>query len=193
MRFRFENVPEGQTDALEAKGWQEAPALDPRMVQSYGLIAAFGGMLLVGILLRGTFRPTTTWAAVLILVTTVPLHELVHALSTPAWGLSERTVIGVQRGTGLLLPYMYYDGEQPLRRMLLTGLAPVLVLTLIPLVFLSIMPVSGPMRANLGFLAFLNIAVSGGDLVTFLWISTHLPAKVTVRRNGWGLLWKYSE
>lgn len=193
MRFRFENVPEGQTDSLEADGWQEVPVLDPRMVQSYGLIAAFGGMLLVDILLRGIIRPATTWAAVLILVFTVPLHELVHALSTPAWGLSERTVIGVQRGKGLMLPYMYYDGEQPLRRMLLTGLAPVLVLTVLPLVFLFIIPVSGSLRSNLGFLALFNVAVSGGDLVNFVWISTHLPTKVTVRRNGWGLLWKYSE
>lgn len=193
MRFRFENVPEGQTDLLDTKGWQEVPALDLLMIQNYGLIAAFGGMLLVGILLRGIFRPTGTLAAVLILVFTIPLHELVHALSTPAWGLSDRTVIGIQRDKGLLLPYMYYDGEQPLRRMLLTGLAPVLVLTVLPLVFLSILPVSGPLRANLGFLAFFNVAVSGGDLVNFLWISTHLPAKVTVRHNGWGLLWKYLE
>jgi hypothetical protein len=190
MRFHFGNAPEGQAPALLAEGWREIPALGARHAQNYGLLTAIAGMLLVGILLGGAFRPSHIWTAILVLLFTVPVHELIHALTTPAWGLSDRTVIGFQRGKGLLLPYMYYDGSQPSWRMLLTGLSPILLLTGLPVILILCAPFNKSLRADLGFLAFFNVAVSGGDLVTFFWISAHLPLRATVKGNGWGLLWK---
>jgi hypothetical protein len=96
----------------------------------------------------------------------------------------------LQRGKGLMLPYMYFDGSQPVWHMLLTGLAPVMLLTVLPVIFILFAPLNAATRANLGFLAFFNMATSGGDLVNFGWIITHLPLHATVKGNGWGLLWK---
>lgn len=188
MRFHYGNAPE--SPAPEAEGWQPMPALGAKRVQNYGLLAACAGVLLVGLLLRGLPRPSTLWMALVLMIVTVPLHELVHALSTPALGFSDQTLIGIQGGKGLLLPYMVYDGIQPVWRMLLTGLAPFLFLTLLPALFLLASPGSSALRADLGFLAFYNMALSGGDLVNIFWISAHLPMRASVRRQGWGLLWK---
>jgi hypothetical protein len=45
-------------------------------------------------------------------VIALPLHELVHAVTTPTLGLPDSTIIGFQRDKGLILPYMYYDESQ---------------------------------------------------------------------------------
>jgi len=190
MRVYFGNAPEGQVPSPVADGWRQTPGLGAKRVQNYGLLASIAGMLLVGVLLQGEFRPGSLWTAFLVMVVNIPLHELVHALTTPAWGLSDRTVIGFQRSKSLLMPYMVYDGSQPLWHMLLTGLAPVLLLTGLPVVLILFTPLSGALRSDLGFLAFFNIAISGGDLVNCFWIITHLPLHATVQGYGWGLLWK---
>ncbi len=190
MRFQSGNLPEKQATKLIADGWQQAPALTAKQIQNYGLFIACAGMLLIAVLLRGAFRPSSVWSALLIMVLAVPLHELIHALSTPSLGLSDRTVIGFQSGKGLFMPYMYYDGTQPLWHMLLTGLTPVLFLTVLPILLAVFAPLNEPLRANLGFLAFFNIAISGGDLVNFFWTLTHLPFNATVQLSGWSLLWK---
>lgn len=190
MRFKIGDPPVEQRLTPKVKGWQEMSALGAKAVQTYGLIVSCVGMLFVGVVLRWAIHPSSIWATILILVTILPLHELVHALTTPAWGLSDRTVIGFHRGKGLMLPYMYFDGVQPLWRMLLTGLTPVLLLTVLPVMIIHFAPLRAAVRADLGFLAFFNVGISGGDLVMFYWLITHLPLQATVKGNGWDLLWR---
>jgi hypothetical protein len=192
MKFIFGNPPVVQSLPQMNQGWRQFPALEAKRIQNYGLIAACVGMLLVAVLLRGAIRPSRLWIAILILVIALPLHELVHALTTPAWGFTAHTIIGLQGGKGLLLPYMYYDVSQPLVRMLLTGLAPLVLLTALPVILILFAPLSAGPRADLGFLAFFNVATSGGDLVNLYWLVAHLPLHATVQGNGWSLLWKDS-
>ena len=190
MRIIIGNPPVEQRLVPKVEGWQETSTLGAKAVQTYGLIVSCVGMLLVGFLLSWAIHPGSIWTTVIILVTILPLHELVHALTTPSWGLSDRTIIGFQRGKGLMLPYMYFDGIQPLWWMLLTGLAPIVLLTVLPVIFIQLSPLSSAFRTDLGFLAFFNAAISGGDLVIFFWLITHLPLQAMVKGNGWGLLWK---
>jgi len=42
----------------------------------------------------------------------------------------------------------------------------------------------------LGFLAFFNVAISGGDLVALVCLSIHLPLQARVRQYGRKLYWK---
>jgi hypothetical protein len=190
MRFNFGNAPEGQTRTLVKEGWQSIPSLGAKRVQNYGLLVACVNMLIVSLLLHGEIRSSSIWTTLLIVVFATPLHELVHALTTPGWGRSDQTVIGLQRSMGLLLPYMVYDGSQRLLRMLITGLAPLLVLTVLPVSMLLFTPLNGQLRADLAFLAFFNVAISGGDLVNIFWLVTRLPLHATVQNDGWELLWK---
>jgi hypothetical protein len=173
MRIHFGSVPETQMQPQD--GWQPLPDLGAKRLQNFGLLASCIGIVLVGLLLRGGFRPNSTWAALLILVFTVPLHEMIHALATPKWGMSDQTVFGLQRSKGLLFPYMYYDGSLPLRHMLFIGIAPLLLLTVLPILLILFAPLPPAARADLGFLAFFNTGISGGDLVNFLWILRHAP------------------
>lgn len=188
MKFIFGDPPLDPRQAPDA-GWRELPSIGAKRIQSAGLLVSCVGMVLVGLLLRGAVSPGSLWTAILILILTVPVHELIHAVTTPGLGFTDRTVIGIQGGKGLLLPYMYYDGSQPAWRMLLTGIAPVLLLSGLPLLVLQVVSVPEAARADLGFLAFFNAAISGGDLVNFLWISTRVPLHGVVKGNGWKLLY----
>lgn len=188
MRLIFGNPPVNPIPAKE--GWRKMPNLGMKAVQLYGLIVSCVGIVLVAVLLHGIPRPSSLWAAALVLVTVLPIHELLHAFTTPGWGRSKRTILGIQSGKNLLLPYAYFDGEQRAWRMLLTGFAPLLVLTALPVAVILLTPLSAAEAANLGFLAFFNMAISGGDLLTVGWILAHLPLRSTVQGNGWALIWK---
>lgn len=187
MRLDFSGKHPVQAIPAGLAGWQEVPAPGAKQIQMYGLAASGLGMLLVGILLNGNFAPRGLLPTLLILALTMPVHELIHALSTPNWGLSPQTVIGVQKRKGLFMPYVLYDGEQPLWRFLLTGLTPTILLTVLPLILSGLAPLDPAVRAGLGFLAFFNVAVSGGDLFLFTWLITHLHLRSQVRQKGWTL------
>jgi hypothetical protein len=189
MRFNFgDNNLQTFQPAIE--GWQEAASLGKKQVQNYGLVASCLGALLVGVLLHGEFVPRGFLLTLLILVFTVPVHELVHALFTPNWGLSSKTIFGVQNGKGLFMPYVYYDDEQPLWHFLLTGLAPTIVLTVLPIMVILITPLSHITRAGLGFLSLYNAGIAGGDWVLLVWFSTRLDLRSYVRQKEWKLYWK---
>ena len=84
MRFYFGNATEKQIPITQIEGWRQIPALGAKHVQNYGLLASCAGMLLVAILLGGAVRPNSIWAGILVLIFTVPIHELIHVLTTPA-------------------------------------------------------------------------------------------------------------
>ncbi len=193
MRLYLGTVPVDQKPSPLGEGWQLCPALDAKRVQNYGLLAAGAGVLLVDILLRGVITLSSLWSALLIVVLTVPVHELIHALATPGWGLTDRTAIGLQRDKGLLLPYTYYDGILPLWRFMFTGMAPLLLLTILPLVLILSVPFDNSLRTSLAFLALFNMAISGGDLVISIWSLFRLPMRSLVRQHGWSLVWKTGE
>ena len=190
MRFNFADNINSQPFLPAMEGWQEAPSPGKKQVQGYGFVASCLGVLLVGVLLHGEFVPSGCLLTLLILVFTVPVHELIHALFTPNWGLSTKTIFGVQKSKGLFMPYVYYDDEQPLWHFLLTGLAPTIVLSVLPILIIMFAPLSHIYRAALGFLSLFNAGIAGGDWFLLVWFSTHLDVRSYVRQHEWKLYWK---
>jgi hypothetical protein len=190
MRFNFGDNNNLQTSLPAIEGWQEAPSLAKKQVQNYGFIASCLGALLVGVLLQGEFVPRGFLPTLLVLVFTVPVHELVHAVFTPNWGLSSKTIFGVQNSKGLFMPYVYYDDEQPLWHFLLTGSAPTILLTVLPILVILVAPLNQIYRAGLGFLALFNAGIAGGDWVLLVWFSTRLDLRSYVCQKEWKLYWK---
>jgi hypothetical protein len=190
MRISFDTASVLQTFPPSMEGWREAPAPGEKQVQSYGLVASCLGMFLVGSLLHGAFVPSGLLPTLLLPVVTLLLHEFIHALSTPNWGLSTKTIIGLKKSKGLLMPYVYYDGGQSLWRFLWTGLAPTIFLTVLPIMVIKFVPLDASYHAGLGFVSLFNMGISGGDLVICIWLATHLDLRSSVRQNGWNLYWK---
>ncbi len=78
MRFTFYDDNNLQTHPREMKGWQESPAPGKKRVQYYGLVVSCLGMLLVSSLLNGEIVPRVFLPTLLILLLTMPMHELIH-------------------------------------------------------------------------------------------------------------------
>jgi hypothetical protein len=190
MRFTFKNATALQPFPSVLEGWKEIPLLGEKKIQSYGFVVSCIGMLIVSMILDGTFVPHGFWSTLLPLVGTIPIHELIHAVSTPGWGLSSKTIVGIQKSKALFMPYVYYDGEQSLWQFLLTGLAPTIFLTVLPISAIKFMSLDAPYQDVLGFLSFFNMGISGGDLVIVMWLATQLDRRSSVRQHGWKLHWK---
>lgn len=190
MRFKIDKIPYAHRNLEIDTSWQAAPTLGEMRIQSLGLAVSCVGMLLVGVIVQGQFIPKGLLVTLSILLLTVPVHELLHALSTPEWGLSPKTIFGFRQYRGLWTPYVSFEGDQPFWRFLLTGLAPTIFLTCLPLILVVSFPLADPYRAWLGFLAFFNIAISGGDLVLVFWFLKSLPWRTEIRQMDWKLYWK---
>ena len=100
MRLNLADAGKSHVRPPALEDWHESPTLSKKQAQGYGLLVSCLGMVLVSLLLHGAIVPSGILSTVLILALALPLHELVHALSTPGWGLTARTVIGVQKGKG---------------------------------------------------------------------------------------------
>lgn len=190
MRFTLKNATALQPFPSVLEGWKEIPSPGEKKFQSYGFVVSCLGMLMVSMILDGTFVPHGFWPTLLPLVLTIPVHELMHALSTPGWGLSSKTIVGIQKSKALFMPYVYYDGEQTLWQFLLTGLAPTIFLTVLPIVAMKFALLEAPYRDVLGFISFFNMGISGGDLVVVMWLATQMDRHSPVRQHGWKLYWK---
>lgn len=190
MRFTLRDTSALHSLPSALEGWKETLSLGEKKIQSYGFVVSCLGMLLISIVLKGAFVPHGFWPTLLPLVLTIPMHELIHALSTPGWGLSPKTIFGIQKSKGLFMPYVSYDGEQTLWQFLLTGLAPTIFLTVLPILAIKFMSLASLYRDGLGFLSFFNMGISGGDLVIVMWLATQLNRRSSVRQHGWKLYWK---
>ncbi len=188
MRFTRGDVPTECTTTSAISGWRQVAGLNANDAQKYGFVVGCIGIVCVAVLLRGMPTGSSAFSVLTILVCAVPLHELVHAFATPGWGLTDHTVIAIQRGRFLILPYSHFDGSLPMWRMVLCGLAPALLLTGFPLAVIMVANPGGALRADLGFLASFNIAISGGDLASTFWTSLRVPMRAIVQRKGWGPL-----
>jgi hypothetical protein len=115
----------------------------------------------------------------------IVVHELLHALACPRLGLTRSTVVGVWPSR--LMPYAGSMDAMPCWRHLLMALAPIAVLSVLPLMIASLYQ---PTPSYLAIVSTLNAFVSGGDLMICLVISSQVPLRGMVRNQGWSTWWR---
>lgn len=195
MKFHYGEVPQEQDFAPEAEGWAAVPELSANKKQVGGfpmlLLLLLGTTTVVRLISPNGFYPPNLWIGLLVLLLTPLVHELVHALFTPGLGLTEKTVVGAwpQR----LQVYAYYSEALSLRRFSVVELAPLLVLTVLPVLLIVLLGQMGSdagLLSTLGFVAFINAALSYSDITSLLGVRRGIPASASVRFNGAQLFWK---
>lgn len=165
--------------AALALGWSKWFSLDTPLVQID--VTAFGpagalvplGILLLGILSFGGL---------------IALHEVVHVLGGPRFGLSSATVIGVWPSR--CLPYADYQGPLPCWRFMLVAAAPFIVLSLTPLVLAH---VAGCVSRFSMMLTIANALVSGGDAILCFVVLAQVPLDGVVQSKQWAIWWRPAE
>ena len=206
MRFHYGAIPEVDDFQPESEGWRAIREPNPILLQvmavpaALALVLAWMLLIFLFLMLRGTsFEfPTSNISFTLSLVTfllilllIIPLHELLHALSHPGWGLSAKTIIGMWISRGLF--YAHYEGVMSRNRFLLISVTPCLVLGVLPAVVWGIFPGgwwSADMSQNLLFLSLTGTLAASGDFVGAVLMYLQIPNSAIIRNKGWRTYWK---
>jgi hypothetical protein len=197
VRFRLGAVPSDPEFRPEVTGWRSIREPGPVAIQLIALPVAGALLLLVGGLLA-VAAPDTALAgdllvALVLLALVAPLHEMGHALLTPRFGTTAHTLIGFWPAK--LLFYACYDAPLSRGRHILVSVAPLLLLSALPVGLLALgaaREIAAETRSALAFLGFVNAAASAGDAVGVTLILAQVPSSAEVRFNGWRTYWRES-
>ncbi len=197
MRIHLGDIPNTPAGPPDAEGLH--PIRGPRPSLGY-LLAGLAGLFLLAAILGLIFfltfvvlpapvPPTaqaapapvqlpTPWAAIILtLLLSIPLHELLHLLWHPGWGLSASSVLVLWPAK--LRFGVYYEGDMSRTRWLLMRLAPLAILSLLPAVLLTAcpdMPLGHAARTAVEVLTTVNGVGSGGDVLAMLLVLFQVPA-----------------
>lgn len=200
MRFHCGAIPEDNRFDPEEGGWKRVREPGPIGIQILALpalVVILAGLawLIFQVFPRGSGAPSfigftrSTWLALLLFI---PVHELIHALCHPKWGLSPNTLIGLWPSR--LLFYAYYHGQVERNRLLVAFAMPFIILSLLPIALLAVLkyffPVV-PLATTLAVLSFVNGAAASGDVIGFCLVLFQIPSRAIVRNKGWKSYWRY--
>ncbi|MBA4192727.1 MAG: hypothetical protein C0467_32580 [Planctomycetaceae bacterium] len=163
--------------ALILLGWRQHLPSDTSSVQidlapfgSWGAVAVPAILLLVG--------------AVFFLAR-IAMHELIHAIACPGFGLSDAAVLGVWPSR--LIPYADYQGPMPCWRGTIVAIAPFTILSLLPLAMAS----SGASVPTFCVVvSVVNALVCGGDALIGFMVLSQVPLRAVVQNKQWGMWWR---
>lgn len=121
----------------------------------------------------------------LVFIVLIALHERLHALLHPGWGISSHTQYGfVPDG---LIFYAHYDASVTRNRCVAILVAPFIGLTIMPLLIATFWP---PIASMAGFIAVLNAAFSALDLFNAGLVWRRIPSDAEISNQGWNSYWR---
>jgi hypothetical protein len=160
-------------------------------------VAAIPIMILGGMTVALAFRGLTPVtldgysapkAILLFILFILPVHEMAHAFLHPGGGATDRTTIGVWPGR--LLFFAHYDGPMSRNRFLAIFAAPLLLLSVAPLIIASVFEVQW---WALGVVSFLNTVAASGDIIGIILLAAQVPRDAVVQNKGWRSYWRLAE
>ncbi|WP_201315135.1 DUF3267 domain-containing protein [Dyella sp. EPa41] len=117
-----------------------------------------------------------------LLISIIFLHEIVHVMTHPKFGLSSQSIIGILPKS--FMAYSAYLGEQSRNRIIVSALAPFVALTIIPFLLSSLF--SRETAPYLAGLSILNGMGSAGDLIILHRILRHTPGNAIFHGEYYG-------
>ena len=194
MRLVYGPIPPSRVLNPLAAGWTPLREWTPGRLSVIATLAALPIVSAAVMLLldhraemREDFRtrPLAGGMFVAALVLMVPIHELMHAL---AYGRGVRTphlILGVWPSRGLCCAL--YDSPVPRDRVLVMLAAPLVVLSVLPLVCLPWLDDS--MRLLVVTFCMFHAGTCGGDLIVFSRFISQIPRMAVVHNYGWQTFW----
>ncbi len=192
MKFRFGAMPEDPEFEPESEGWVSVREPGPVKL----LLITIPLVVFVGLLFQLTFwlagvdvSPLSNIKnapiAFAIILGVVPIHELLHLVCFPGFGLGEKSIVGFW--PKMFVPYVYYDGVLPRNRFMLICACPAIVLSAIPVLVSFIKP---NIPVIIVAVSYLNCLVCGVDLVSIFLVLKQVPSDAVVRLNGFRGYWR---
>jgi len=192
MRFILGAMPQDPEFDPKNQGWTSLREPGPGKIQLIAIVMA----VFVGLLLQLLFWLAGANVSPLqnirnvpiglgIMLGIIPIHELLHLLCFPCFGISENSIIGFW--LRMFGAYVYYDGELSRNRAILISACPFMVLSIIPLLGSFVM-------LNISMLvvavSYLNGLLCGADLISIFLLVKQVPSGAVVRNNGLHSYWR---
>lgn len=192
MKFVLGKMPESDEFDLWCDGWTP--------LREYGLIKSqlyALPLLLLMILLTYIFYEinhininNSFTIFVLLFVIIIPIHELIHGFFLPKSLLSNSVYFGFHLKT--LAFYVHYEGSMTRNRFLLVLTAPLIVLSIIPMILIILIGLNHNIIAIAAKLTLLNTLLSSIDILGALKIIKQVPKNADVRNKGFKTYWTKS-
>jgi hypothetical protein len=136
--------------------------------------------------------PAMPWGAVILaFLLFIPSHELAHVVIHPDLGLAPCTVVVLWPAK--LRFGVYYEGCMTRGRWLVMRLAPLVCLSVIPVLLLAlfkVVPAPFALEIFLQVLILVNGIGAGGDLVAAVWVLAQVPAGAEICFRGGKAYWR---
>ena len=192
MRFHFGAIPKKPDFNPQESGWKRLKEPSPVL---FVLIAILIAHIIIFLLLYtwhliGPFdEEDLRFVPFLILIASVILiHEFIHALFLPGYGLSSSTTMGVWPLRGIC--YVYHESPLGRNRLLAIVICPFLVLSIFPIGFCSIFSIGAYW---LRIISIFNGMVSCVDVLNFILIILQVPSGAILVNHGWQGWWKQKD
>jgi hypothetical protein len=205
MRFRYGPIPEDDEFHPKAQGWSDIHEPSPLIINIFAIPTGFllvvatgfaislvweGGPLAIvqGVLEQSGPNPFLVF--LIVLVISIPVHELVHLFTHPEFGRSNKSFFGLWLSRGIF--YAHYEGSVSRNRFLSILAAPYLVLAWLPVIILALISTSGPIVyvEILVMVALVNCVLPAGDILGFFLLMSQVPSSACVKNKGWKSHWK---
>lgn len=119
------------------------------------------------------------------IILVIPIHELIHALFFPESLSSSKVLFGYIPKA--MTFYAYYDGEIKKSRFIISLLAPVVVISFIPLLLLFAINFDAPFII---YISALNALLSCADILGAIIILCQVPNGTVIKNKGIKSYWK---
>jgi hypothetical protein len=185
MKFRFGPIIASE-DRCPEPGWRTLPEIRPRLFGLLSILVAAVLVLLVGGFWRARMGPSRLDLVSfgLSLVVAVAVHELLHACLLPGFPRSDRIHMGLWPSRGF---FVYYEGPLTRERWLLVAMAPLLGLTVIPMLLAAGLGLESRFWAEV---STWNAAGACADVVCLRLVLAGVPRGATLENRGLTTYWK---
>ena len=116
------------------------------------------------------------------------VHEVIHAVCYPGYGLGKETLIGCWPSR--MLFYAYYNGPMSRDRFLTVFAMPFLVISVLPLALASLISLPEILSSVLAWFSIWNAIFACGDMIGFALILFQVDRRALVRNKSWRSYWK---
>ena len=189
MRFKL-GTPTDLEEFSQNKNWKELKNISSNFILKM-IIFCFG--ILISIFFYQFIKEITpikkiysTYMDNIYLVfILIPLHEAFHAIMYPDFGFSDKTIFGFWPKKFVF--YSYYDLPLKKDKILTAMLAPLFILTIIPVFLISILELN---NGYLAVIAVLNSIGAAGDIFYSILIFSQLPKNSIVKTDTARVFWK---
>lgn len=125
------------------------------------------------------------WPLFFYFLAVIPVHEMVHTVAHPGFGLRPPSVVGVWPAK--LVCFSHYEGELSRERFLGIMLSPFMVLTVLPTLLICALALESRVLA---YVALANALGAAGDLFGAALLLRQIPRRAIVRNRGWRTYWR---